>query len=184
MGVGGQATEEPESTKEADPEPTRRGLLGRIGGQEGATNRPADGAAKLEFASVSAGDEHTCGVLRDGSVRCWGRDDYGQATPPEGVFASVSAGGRHTCGVLRDGSVLCWGDDDDGRATPPEGEFASVSAGVSHTCGVLRDGSVRCWGKDWSGQATPPEGEFASVSAGGQPHLRSAAGRLRQVLGR
>ena len=25
-----------------------------------------------EFASVSAGDGHTCGVRTDGSVECWG----------------------------------------------------------------------------------------------------------------
>ena len=45
------------------------------------------GTAKFEFASVSAGEDHTCGVLRDGSVECWGRDEYGEATPPSGVFA-------------------------------------------------------------------------------------------------
>ena len=45
-----------------------------------------------EFASVSAGGLHTCGVRTDGAVECWGDDDYGQATPPSGEFASVSAG--------------------------------------------------------------------------------------------
>ena len=35
-----------------------------------------------EFASVSAGRLHTCGVRQDDSVECWGNDDYGQATPP------------------------------------------------------------------------------------------------------
>ena len=119
-----------------------------------------------EFASVSAGGIHTCGVKTDGSVACWGYDDSGQATPPSGEFASVSAGGSHTCGVKTDGSVACWGYDDSGQATPPSGEFASVSAGGSHTCGVKTDGSVACWG-DGVGQSTPPAGEFASVSAGG-----------------
>ena len=104
-----------------------------------------------EFASVSAGGLHTCGVLRDGSVLCWGSNqdfrgnERGQAMPPEGEFASVSAGSYHTCGVLRDGSVACWSWGEDGQATPPEGEFASVSAGES-TCGVRTDGSVACWG--------------------------------------
>ena len=62
-----------------------------------------------EFASVSAGGIHTCGVKTDGSVACWGYDDSGQATPPAGEFASVSAGGSHTCGVMTDGAVACWG---------------------------------------------------------------------------
>ena len=126
-----------------------------------------------EFASVSAGGRHTCGVRRDGSVACWGSNEYGQATPLAGEFASLSAGSNHTCGVRRDGTVICWGDDDYGQATPPAGEFASVSAGDYHTCGVLWDGSVACWGRNtvWYsdevvGQATPPAGKFASVSAG------------------
>ena len=70
-----------------------------------------------QFASVSAGYRHTCGVKRDGSVGCWSSNKnvfgavIGQATPPAGVFVSVSAGGQHSCGVRRNGSVVCWGSD-------------------------------------------------------------------------
>ena len=124
------------------------------------------GLGNGEFASVSAGGYHNCGVKRDGSVACWGRNSAGQATPPAGEFASVSAWGNHTCGVKRDGSVACWGSNYFGVARPLAGEFASVSAGWYHTCGVKRDGSVACWGSNPSGGATPPAGEFASVSAG------------------
>ena len=60
-----------------------------------------------EFASVSEGDDHTCGVRVDGSVAYWGDNEYGQATPPEGEFASVSAGIMRTCEVKVDGSVAC-----------------------------------------------------------------------------
>ena len=119
------------------------------------------------FVSVSAGGGYTCGVRSDGSVACWGEDDYGEATPPGGSLGSVSAGSFHTCGVRNDGSVACWGLDTSGQTTPPTGSFASVSVGLYHTCGVRSDGSVACWGRDRSGQATPPTGSFASVSAGG-----------------
>ena len=37
-----------------------------------------------EFASVSAGYDHFCGVRTDGAVACWGYDEVGQATPPPG----------------------------------------------------------------------------------------------------
>ena len=78
--------------------------------------------AIVEFTSVSAGLLHTCGVGTDGSVECWGDDEHGQATPPDGKFASVSAGGSfHTCGVRGDGSVECWGLNREGQATPPGG---------------------------------------------------------------
>ena len=122
---------------------------------------------ETEFASVSAGGFHTCGVKTDGSVACWGQELFGEATPPAGEFITVSVRGFHTCGVKTDGSVACWGQDLFGEATPPAGEFISVSAGGSHTCGVKTDGSVACWGDDTVGQATPPAGEFISVSAGG-----------------
>ena len=107
----------------------------------------------VKWASVSAGGNHTCGLRADGAVACWGSDEYGQATPPEGQFASVSARWRHTCGLRVDGSVACWGWDEYGQATPPEGEFTSVSAGIGHTCGLRVDGSVACWGFDVRRQA-------------------------------
>ena len=51
---------------------------------------------------MDAGESHTCGVMTDGAVTCWGNDDEGQATPPEGEFAGISAGYEHTCGVKTD----------------------------------------------------------------------------------
>ena len=63
-----------------------------------------------EFASVSAGRQHNCGVMRGGSVACWGDRREGQDTPPAGEFASVSAGAGHTCGVRTNGTVACWGN--------------------------------------------------------------------------
>ena len=126
---------------------------------------PPDG----EFASVSAGYRHTCGVRTDGTVECWGSNRFGRATPPDGEFASVSAGDFHTCGVRTDGTVECWGSNGSGRATPPDGEFASVSAGKTHTCGVRTDGTVFCWGWDGYGQATPSKAYFGFTHDGLQP---------------
>ena len=125
----------------------------------------AGGRVITEFASISAGDGHTCGVGVDGYVGCWGDDVFGESTPPDGAFSSVSAGWVHTCGVRTDGTVACWGGGDD-DPIPPVGEFTSVSAGLSYTCGVRTDGSVDCWGDDDNGQSSPPGGQFVSVSTG------------------
>ena len=52
----------------------------------GAMPKPGQNGAKAKggFDSVSAGNEHTCGVRVDGSVACWGSDNRGQTTPPAG----------------------------------------------------------------------------------------------------
>ena len=127
----------------------------------------AGGRVITEFASISAGNYHACGVGIDGYVGCWGQDLVGKASPPDGEFSSVAAGWSHTCGVRADGTVACWGGGDDGEEDmPPGGEFISVSAGDFHTCGVRTDGSVACWGDDDDGQASPPTGKFVAVAAG------------------
>jgi len=137
--------------------------------------------------AISAGDYHTCAVLDDGSVRCWGyggdgRLGYGNTnnvTDPRSVgpvdlgpgrtATAISAGAGHTCAVLDDGSVRCWGYGGDGRlgygntnnVTDPgpvgpvdlgQGRTAkAVTAGSAHTCALLDNGTVRCWGYAYDG---------------------------------
>src|ERR671919_329040 len=69
---------------------------------------PPDGPAFVllapgTVAQLTAGGRYRCGVRSDGTVACWGANDFGQATPPEGTFTQVSAGGGflrgHTCGL-------------------------------------------------------------------------------------
>ena len=80
--------------------------------------------------AVTAGNAHTCALLADASVRCWGADlngqlgdgspDDGSSTPSTpvalgGPAVAVSAGGTSTCALLADGTVRCWGADDLGQ---------------------------------------------------------------------
>ena len=78
---------------------------------------------------LSAGYHHTCGLLSNASVTCWGNNIYGQigigigdtssvgfSTPQEipefgaGSNASlVRSGGHSTCVVTSDGQLYCWG---------------------------------------------------------------------------
>jgi surface protein len=152
----------------------------------------------VKVKTVCAGTQHKCALLNDGSVKCWGRNDYGQLgygdtqnrgdgagemgdTLPAIDLASgrsakfIAAGGYHTCAILDGGSVKCWGRNDYGQLgigdTQHRGDGAgemgdtlpvvdlefgrsakSIAAGGYHTCALLYDGSVKCWGRNDYGQ--------------------------------
>ena len=42
------------------------------------------------YDQISSGMKHACAATREGEVHCWGRNDYGESTPPSGKFVQVS----------------------------------------------------------------------------------------------
>ena len=126
-----------------------------------------DVLVSLPTQTVFAGGWFSCKHLDDGTVTCWGQNNYGQRYPPDEVFTSVTIGTWHGCGIEDDHTVTCWGKDFYNESTPPVGEtFAQVDASVRHSCGVKLDGTVECWGQDDDDQATPLGGQFSIVSGG------------------
>ena len=118
------------------------------------------------FASIESGGEHTCGVTLSGTVRCWGRDDIGQASPPSGTFDSVSVGDKHSCGVRPNGTVECWGSNLGGRSNVPEGltDIVRVQAAYTYTCAQDSAGMVTCWGKRGERQLEAPDYPVGPIS--------------------
>lgn len=119
-----------------------------------ALSAPLAGGGVL-VENLSAGSYHTCWLKGDGTLACWGRNDYGQATPPDGMlFIQVSAGNFHTCGLHSDGTLACWGagetdtgiEPDYGQSLPPTGTFRQVGTGAFHSCALSTDDAVVCWG--------------------------------------
>ena len=131
-------------------------------------------------ASVAAGGQHSCAVLRDGGVVCWGDNASGQlgdsttTSSPTPVRArgitnaiAVTVGRAHSCALLASGRVQCWGDNQWGQvgngaqfdATVPydvsgitTATAIGAGAGADHTCAVISGGAIRCWGLNSQGQ--------------------------------
>ena len=122
-------------------------------------------------ATLAVGGKHSCMVRTDGTVACWGDNEYGQAEAPNGTFNSVAAGREHSCGLRSDDTIVCWGRNQVGgsyigQADPPAGAFKSVAAAGDVSCGLRIDDTLQCWGDNY-GQADPPAGTFKSIAVGG-----------------
>ncbi|MBK7197021.1 MAG: tandem-95 repeat protein [Myxococcales bacterium] len=143
-------------------------------------------------AQMDGGAEHTCAVLDNGALKCWGANDFGQlglgdtayrgdgpgemgdALPAVDLGAGrtalqVSAGGFHTCALLDNLTVKCWGRNDRGqlglgdtanRGDGP-GEMGNslpavalgtgltvdtLAMGELHACARFTNATVKCWG--------------------------------------
>jgi RHS repeat-associated protein len=151
--------------------------------------------------AISAGGSHTCALLDNNQITCWGKNSKGQLglgnTTTRGTQAAdmatlrtvslgsgrtakaVSAGSEHTCAVLDDDSVKCWGGNDSGQlglgdvndrgitsgtlpgtygATPLGTDQSgnplkakALAAGTGRTCAILEDDSLKCWGAGTGG---------------------------------
>lgn len=128
-------------------------------------------APRAMYTAVSAGFDHNCALLPDGSPECWGDNSEGQSFPPSGLtLKAVSAGFRFSCGLRTDGSPVCWGDIDRWTMPAPQDEnLESLTTGRLHACALREDGTPVCWGRNRS-QSRPPEGESFGTIAAGDAH--------------
>ncbi len=164
-----------------------------------AQAQPAESVPEA-FHGLSVGPLHSCAILVDGRLKCWGDNfrgqlglgdttyrgdtpnDMGSALPavplgPGRSATAVAVGHQHTCALLDNGSVKCWGANFDGQlgqgplsptvvgdnpgemggALPAvdlgDGATATaISVGVNTSCALLTGGDVKCWGNNDKGQ--------------------------------
>jgi alpha-tubulin suppressor-like RCC1 family protein len=130
--------------------------------------QPVEVTGLRDVASFAVGSHHTCAALKNGQVKCWGRNNFGQlgttfdkieqsSIPVDildvGHAVSLAAGEEHTCALLDLGTVRCWGASQPfSRDQVAPGwvaelrDVASLSAKGSRNCALLLDGRVKCWG--------------------------------------
>ena len=84
-------------------------------------------AGLTNVKSISAGSNHSCAALDNGSAMCWGAivmvnlvmELPHLALPPSvsglNNVKSISAGTSHSCVALDNGSAMCWGSMGNGR---------------------------------------------------------------------
>ncbi|MGB0325741.1 MAG: hypothetical protein ACPGGL_09450, partial [Phycisphaerales bacterium] len=89
---------------------------------------------------------HSIGLREDGTIACWGSNNYGQCDAPDGVFTQVEAGDRHSLGLREDGTIACWGDNAFGQCNSPDGVFTQVAGGVFHSMGLRLPLGACCTG--------------------------------------
>jgi alpha-tubulin suppressor-like RCC1 family protein len=118
-----------------------RGELGT-----GATiDEPAPRAVggELAFKSISAGQEHTCGLAASSEAYCWGSD----------LADQLGVGTTESCSTIDPNGVPIVVPCVKAPTRVAGGlTFAVLSAGFSHTCAVTQGGAAYCWGEGGNGK--------------------------------
>ena len=135
--------------------------------------------SSITATQVAAGGGHSCALLTNTTVKCWGGNIYGQLGNALNTFSwttpvtvtgitsatAITAGYYHSCALLADTTVKCWGNNlggqlgngtniDSNTAVTVTGitGATAITAGYYHSCALLADTTVKCWGSSGYGQ--------------------------------
>ena len=146
-------------------------------GSAGTMDDPAGSVTGLsdDVEAISCGWSHTCALLSDETVECWGSNNSGEigATTPNPVTAAtpvpdltgireLASGAGFSCARNEGGTVYCWGANNSAqtgigsnepfRYVPPTAvddlPSASQIAATDHTICALAGGVPYCWGQN------------------------------------
>ena len=125
-----------------------------------------------DATAISAGDDHTCALIKDSTIKCWGVNFSGQVgtgtyphtfTPVKVTditdATAIITGNNHTCTLKREGSIYCWGNNDNGQlgtgiisgsSVPvkvPNITDATAITSWDNTCALIKDSTIKCWAR-------------------------------------
>jgi alpha-tubulin suppressor-like RCC1 family protein len=163
-----------------------KNTCGQLGnGTYTSSNVPVNVSASWgtnKVIAIASGDYHSLVLLDDGTVRAWGRNEYGQLGNSTTISSNVpvliaglgnvkaiAASGFHSMALLSNGQVFSWGRNNFGqlgdgttinRNTPVAVITSSgaltgvmkVAAGAYHSLVLLANGTVMAWGRNDMGQ--------------------------------
>jgi cysteine-rich repeat protein len=107
---------------------------------------------------LAAGNNETCGLRADGSVRCWGKP-WGTNDRPDRSMRYIGAYDATAAGLLTDSSALFWGRWS--QLPPAAGPFLKLEPGLDSYCAIRTSGALECW----KVMAPIPTGEFTELAA-------------------
>ena len=126
---------------------------GQLGTSDTIT-RKAPLTTPIHFAELTTalalGDRHSCALLGDERVTCWGANDFGQVGRDDvsttygidvrhrielkGEVTAIAAGDRHTCALMRhSGIVNCWGANDHHQITGGDEPYVATPRAIATT---------------------------------------------------
>ena len=108
-----------------------------LGDDPGEITTLADISLKMEAVVVDTGAFHSCAILKDGAIQCWGNNTYGQLGLGHKDHQGDDSGEMAALKTVDLGS---------------NAKAVALSLGEYHSCALLETGQVKCWGRGDKGQ--------------------------------
>ena len=145
---------------------------GDNGGEMGVALASANLGTGRSAMAVSVGNDHSCALLDDLTMKCWGRNVWGQL-------------GKTQAGNTGDGAGEM-GDFLPAIDVGTQDAVTAVATGAAHTCALLDTGAVKCWGDNSSGKLglgdTIDRGDMAGQMGAVLPAVNLGTGRTATAI--
>ena len=148
MGKLAQDYEKAQALMDAGQYPGAAIVFSELGDYRDSEERVQEARGKQQIVTIAAGNWHTVGLRKDGTVVAVGENDHGQCDVSGWRdIVAVAAGNSHTVGLRRDGTVVAVGRNFYGQCDVGDWrDIVAVAAGGWHTVGLRRDGTVAAVG--------------------------------------